>query len=195
MLTGCSQKYTDPKIYYENRELPLPTISSFPHCLNYGCQKVKIVKLNELEWKQVEKFYGNKANSPQEERNKISKTIGFLEQLVGKKMGTDKDKYGTFQKICIGQQDCVDESTNTTTYLMLMQQRDLIKYHDIASPVVRIPMRWPHQTAVIIDRTTKQMYAVDSWFHDNGFPAETLSLKKWKEGWTPQTHMQRESDL
>ncbi len=31
-----------------------------------------------------------------------------------------------------------------------------------------------------------QSYAVDSWFHDNGVPAEIVPLPDWLSGWMPR---------
>ena len=45
---------------------------------------------------------------------------------------------------------------------------------------------WPHTTAVIRDKRSGQLYAVDSWFLDNGKPPFILPLEKWKDGWDPE---------
>lgn len=87
------------------------------------------------------------------------------------------------------QHDCVDESLNTTIYLTLLERKGLLKFHSVGTPTVRLPLihagRWPHQTATMIDTQSQIPYAVDSWFHDNGFPAEIIALEKWKKGWKP----------
>ena len=70
-----------------------------------------------------------------------------------------------------------------------MQQKGLLKFHTVQSPTVRLPIihagRWPHQTAVISQNKNGQFYAVDSWFQDNGSPAEIVRLETWKDGWKP----------
>lgn len=127
--------------------------------------------------------------SPEAERERIKTAIGLFEQKVGAKTGTSVDIHGTFFKTGKYQLDCVDESTNTTVYLSLLQQKGLIRFHRVEGPSVRLPLihagRWPHQTAVITELNTSEFFAVDSWFHDNGAPAEIISLKEWKEGWKP----------
>jgi hypothetical protein len=88
------------------------------------------------------------------------------------------------------QHDCVDESLNTTIYLTLLEQKGLLRHHNVEDPTVRLPIihsgRWPHQTAVISEIETSKFYAVDSWFHDNGAKAEIVPLRKWKDGWKPK---------
>ena len=44
---------------------------------------------------------------------------------------------------------------------------------------------WPHTSAVIVETANGQAYAVDSWFHDNGQPAEVVPLEQWVAGWGP----------
>jgi hypothetical protein len=72
---------------------------------------------------------------------------------------------------------------------LALKNHNFIHFHDVLSPTGRFPVfhggRWPHQTAVIQEVDTKNSYAVDSWFHDNGHPPEIVPLKQWKKGWKP----------
>ena len=199
-LGACSTMDTSPQGYYKKKNIDVPAISSFPFCSEYGCKKVEKISLSEEDWRDILEYYGDIAVDAESEREKISRTIGLFERKIGRFTGTDSDVYGTFHKMGKGQLDCVDESTNTTTYLMLLDKYGLLKFHYISMPDVRIPIihymgRWPHQTAVIIEKGTGVAYAVDSWFHDNGYAAEVVPLKKWKEGWKPEKHLRRGSDL
>ena len=38
---------------------------------------------------------------------------------------------------------------------------------------------------VVTDTKTKERYAVDSWFEDNGAPAHIVPLETWRNGWHP----------
>lgn len=123
------------------------------------------------------------------ERVAIGNAIGRLERIVGPKTHTDGDIGGTFRKTGEDQMDCVDESTNTTIYLVMMQNDRLLKFHRVQQPIYRTPMTtmgtgkyWPHFTAVVTDNTTHIAWAVDSWARDNGFPAEVLPLRDWIDG-------------
>ncbi|MCP3866933.1 MAG: hypothetical protein GY703_02315 [Gammaproteobacteria bacterium] len=85
--------------------------------------------------------------------------------------------------------DCIDESTNTTNYLAMMQKDRLLKWHRLEDRSTRgfFIFGMPHTTAVINDRSTGLMWAVDSWFHDNGVPPEILPLDQWRGGWEPES--------
>ncbi len=189
-LSACStQTLAPPLDYYKEKKITAPAGSDFTHCSQYGCKRLTPLTLSLQDWAGIETAFGPPAMSAAEEREKIKQTIGYFERLIGPRTGTETDIAGTFRRIGQGQLDCVDESTNTTSYLMLVKQRGLLNFHDVGGPDTRFPLihagRWPHQTAVMTDRQTQTAYAVDSWFHDNGKPAEIITLESWKEGWKP----------
>ncbi len=162
----------------------------FEHCYGYGCDRIADVTFTEADWRDIEKTFLPAPASHRQERESIAKAVAIFEQKVGAQTGTDADKRGTFRNMGDGQLDCVDESTNTTIYLMLLQKRGLIKMHNIESPTTRFPIihsgRWPHQAAVISENRSRAPYVVDSWFHDNGEPPEIVPIKQWKKGWKPK---------
>jgi hypothetical protein len=178
--------------YLEGKRLPPATLESFPHCHGYGCVVVDNVTLSKTDWKAIEKTFTPKPKSAEEERARIARAIGVFETRVGAITGTGEDERGTFRKTGRNQHDCVDESTNTTIYLALLQQKGLLRFHDVGAPTSRVPVihymgRWPHQTAVISEKTGGASFAVDSWFHDNGEDAEIAPLDVWKSGWKPES--------
>ena len=128
-------------------------------------------------------------NDAKSERTNIANAIGAFERIIGKKTGTSADIAGTYVQLGHMQQDCVDESTNTTTYLILLKKMDLLKFHNVNQLTSRPPILsgrlGPHRTAVIIENDTQTKYAVDSWFHDNGQVAEIVELDTWRWGWHP----------
>jgi len=191
MLGGCaSSPDSNHQSYLKKKGLATTqTVSKFEHCYDYGCEHVTQVSLGAAEWNKIARNFSPRPLSAEAERERIKSAIAAFEQTVGAKTGTDADKWGTFRNMGAFQQDCVDESTNTTVYLMLLADNDLLRFHTVQAPTMRFPLihagRWPHQTAVIREKDSGTLYAVDSWFHDNGAPAEIILLKQWKEGWKP----------
>lgn len=192
-LTACQTTDSDRyQAFFMRKSLPQPTVEQFANCYNYGCQKVDLVTLTDADWKDISKAMGSPKDA-EAERAKLPAVIALFEKKVGALNGTDADKGGTFTGAgASGQQDCIDESTNTTTYLALLSQKGLLNHHYVSGPAARTPLStlgsghlWPHQTAVVVDKDTKQRYAVDSWFYDNGVPAEIVVLEDWYAGWAP----------
>ncbi len=193
-LSACSGgTYKD---YLRIREIPPPTIEKFSHCYNYGCQTKVKVSLPKSTQTKLKKHFTPRPKTAEKERQKIATAIEIFEKDIGALTGTKNDKYGTFRLYQDDakttqhfQQDCIDESTNTTTYLGLLNEMGYLKFHQPAFPTSRQPFfgggAWWHQSATIKDIASGDRYAVDSWFRDNGHPAFIVPLKEWKNGWRP----------
>jgi hypothetical protein len=165
-----------------------PQRDGFEICHGGGCAAVERTALDEVEWAQVRAVFTPLPQSPAQERDCIATAIGVLEGLVGLKTGTATDRGGTFGNSAYpGQMDCNDEAANSTTYMKLMAQDGLIRFHDIADTTTRgfFFNGWPHTTAVLRERQRGTRHAVDSWFYDNGAPAVIVPLEQWKTGWKP----------
>jgi len=178
--------------YLHQKELELPSPDKFQHCQSYGCEQRSELSLTKREWARVTAPLRGVKNAAQE-RKAIAKSIGIMEQIVGKKTGTDRDKAGTFASMGDGQLDCVDESINTTMTLAMLEQKKHLKFHTVSRPQSRTPattlgrgVLWPHQTAVIFDNKSGEAFAVDSWFRDNGEPADIIAMSEWMRGWSPE---------
>jgi len=121
-----------------------------------------------------------RADTPFEERRAIAYAIGLIETKVGAKLGINHKagmEFGGSGDPT--QEDCVDEATNTTSFLLVLQAHGLIKYHTVGTPFSKEaliwatlhgdiwatlhgdPVKyWPHWTAVIQENATGQRYAV-----------------------------------
>jgi len=86
-----------------------------------------------------------------------------------------------------GRMDCIDESTNTTSYLRLLESKGWLRFHRVLEPVRRAPLLInDHWAARIVETQTSREFAVDSWFFDNGRPAFVAPLEEWHKGASPE---------
>lgn len=192
LLAACTSAQSDTyQNYLAGRHVAPSNNTLIHHCRGYGCKFVDDIALSAEDWKDIAAAMSPPAQNAAEERARITRAIGAFERKIGPKNGTNEDLAGTFRSIGDHQLDCVDESTNTTSYLATLLNQGLLRYHTLEAPVMRWPIinagRWPHQTAVIRETASQKLYAVDSWFHDNGEDAEIIELDKWKEGWKPDS--------
>ena len=164
-----------------------PTWQRFSVCYDHGCSSLAVVALSEAQWEELRVLLLPLSASAAEERRRIAAGIALMEQYVGDAIGTSRDKGGTFNFGQEGQMDCIDESVNTTLYLTLFVRYGLMTHHQVANRATRgwFLFGWPHTTAVIRETAGKSLWAVDSWFLDNGEPPAILPLKRWKSGWKP----------
>lgn len=85
-----------------------------------------------------------------------------------------------------GRMDCVDNASNTTTYLNVLHDLGLLQGWSIGAPVVR--QRFSdlvHWTAVVIDSGDGNAWSVDAWLRPNGHLPFVMPLKAWKSNQVP----------
>lgn len=169
--------------------LPLATVTiaatppAFFSCTDYHCDEGRTVQLNEAQWQPVRELFSATASAAGE-RQQLRRAIAQLEQTVGAITGTWRDLAENVAGAGLpGQLDCIAESKNTTTYLKLLDDTGLLKWHSVEDRAIRHPLIFNvHWSAVIRDTGSGQRYAVDSWFLDNGQPPYIQPLEAWKSG-------------
>ncbi len=179
---------TDEFILYH--ELKQPVWSDFQICYQHGCNKTAGVNLSENEWRQIKQHFIPAPKNAESERDCIAKAVQALENMVGRKTGIDSDMGGTFPgllELKENQMDCEDEAVNTNVFLYLMEQDNLIRFHEFYGIAHRgfFAGGWPHMACAIVDIKTQEKFVVDSWFSDQGMPVHVLPYTLWKSGWKP----------
>jgi hypothetical protein len=189
LMAACThQPFENALEHYSTVEVPPPKGSTVHVCSAYGCRKKTRVRFSEAEMGELAKLMKDTAkdDSAGEERRAVAYAIGWLERNVGEKIGTKADRAG-MDFVASGdpnQQDCLDEATNTTSYLKLLVHHDLIKHHTVAAPFakenyLRGISGWTHWTAVLKDKETGVRWAVDSWIQKNGVNPAVVEADKW----------------
>jgi len=168
-----------------------PSPEDFSVCYDHTCKTVQQISITPKQWQTVKQTFNPPAKTAELERQQIARAIALMEPLVGPLTGTLNDKgYNLAGLSTSGRQmDCIDESTNTTTYLTMLSQANKLKWHRVEDPVTRgfFIFGWPHTTAVIYASSTKKHWAVDSWFYDNGKKPAIVPMNLWKDGWEPNS--------
>lgn len=156
-------------------------------CYNYGCGSQEEVTFSPNEMTRI-KWLFDAAMTPEQERQAISTAMGLLLGYAGSRTPIHNDK-GENQPDgdSNGRMDCIDHSRTTTALLQMLQRRQLLYFHHTLEPVMRAPLLVnPHWTARIRDIDTGAIYAVDTWFRDNGQPAVILPIETWQSGAGPE---------
>lgn len=165
------------------RQAPL-SLNNIPVCYNFGCEERQIVSLSQSEWRGAAGWF-TPVSSAVEELQQIRKAIGWMEVLIGRHTPTHRDIGMNWAEEgdtpWPGQMDCIDESTNTTTYLKLFEQHGLFKWHRVVERENRRAFWDQHWTAQVEELRTGARYAVDSWFQDNGALPYVQKIEDWKK--------------
>lgn len=189
-LAGCTHEgFGSAERHFATFSVPEPKGATVHVCHAYGCQLRTKFTFNEADIAELgaimAKWRGN-ADSPEDERRGVAYAIGWIERRVGNVIGTKDDRAG-MDFTASGdptQQDCVDEATNTTSYLTVLANKGLLRHHTVAVPFakenyLRGIAGWTHWTAVLTETANKQRWAVDSWIYANGENPAIVEAEKW----------------
>lgn len=88
-----------------------------------------------------------------------------------------------------GRMDCIDNASNTTTFLSVLRDLELLPGWSVSPPQVRDRFSPAvHWTAVAVDAGERRPWAIDSWFRGNGHLPFVMPLADWQDGriaWEP----------
>lgn len=167
-----------------------PTPSHFSVCHSMSCYRISEVSLTKEDWSDILGLFSKTMNA-EEERLSIQQAIARLEMLIGQQIGSKNDlARNQITNNRFGQMDCIDEATNTSVYLRMLENAQALKWHTTAPRTSRgiFQGQAPHNTATIIDSQTHTRYAVDSWFYGNGEKPVIIHLDSWMSGWEPESN-------
>ena len=174
--------------HFSTFKVNAPTSNSVEVCHAYGCRTRTRYRFSAADITELNKLMAStrKADTAAEERRAVAYAVGWIERRVGAVIGTASDRPG-MDFAASGdptQQDCVDEATNTTSYLVFLKGQGLIKHHEVEQPFakenyLRGIEGWTHWTAVLRENTSGVRWAVDSWIYANGENPAVVEADKW----------------
>jgi hypothetical protein len=189
LVAGCTHERTGSVdrhfADFKSRE---PKGNTVYVCHAYGCKLQTRFRFTDADVAELSKLMETTriADTAHEERRAVAYAIGWMERRVGDVIGTSADRPG-MDFAASGdptQQDCVDEATNSTSYLMVLAHNKLLRHHAVGTPfakenLLRGISGWPHWTAVLRESATGTRWAVDSWIFKNGENPAIVEADKW----------------
>jgi hypothetical protein len=154
------------------------------YCHGFGCAMKATVRFTSGDMAKLKGIVAAGRGSPKAERTALGKADQWYERRAGAVTGTSGDRV----KGTVGdafdptQLDCIDESTNTTTLLKLIEGRGWLKHHKVGRVKSRgllFDMRYPHNTATVIENETGEAWAIDSWIPANGEFPDIMPVAIW----------------
>ncbi|RAH97676.1 hypothetical protein DLJ53_27915 [Acuticoccus sediminis] len=182
LLAGCADLSNGkPDAWYTARGAIAPRESGrVVVCHGFGCNLKTAYHFTPADFAKMRRLIGN--GDAAQEREGVRRMIAWAEKRVAPTVGSGDDIGGLdlFNAGEAGQMDCIDEATNTTSYLLVAQEAGLLRHHHVGRPVARgyfLDGRYPHATAVLIGKTGS--WAVDSWPYRNGALPDVMPLDEW----------------
>ena len=188
-LGGCTfEREGSPELHFADFKTEPPRGNTIWLCHAYGCQQQSRVTFGPTQLKEIADVMAKtkKADTPFEERRAVAYAIAWMYVYTGKLVGTIADRPGMDYNGSGDptQMDCVDHSTNTTSFLLVLEHNNFLKYHTVGRPfakgnILKGTDHWPHWTAILIEKTNTQRWAVDSWVYAIGENPIVVQAEKW----------------
>ncbi|MEQ1649395.1 MAG: hypothetical protein ABL898_12475 [Hyphomicrobiaceae bacterium] len=190
VVGGCTHEgFGSLEGHFTTFSVPEPKDNVVYVCHAYGCRERTKFRFTDADFKDLTAVmakWRTKADTAEDERRAIAYAIGWIETRVGNAIGTKDDRAGMdfAGSGDATQQDCVDEATNTTSYLRVLVSQGLIRQHTVAVPFakenyLRGVSGWTHWTAVLQETASAQKWAVDSWIYANGENPAIVKTEDW----------------
>ena len=185
VLAGCSYGGSGPPApHYLQFDADAPRGNTVTVCSAHGCRHKSTFTFTHRDIAALEAVMkkARDDSSAAGERRAIKKAIAWIENRIGRETGTDKDR-ASLDFAGGGdptQMDCVDEATNTTSYLSVLAANGLLRHHEVLQPMAKdSPLRWTHYFAIIREKASGQRWAVDSFMYANGREPIIMEAEKW----------------
>jgi hypothetical protein len=170
--------------WFDQRGIPAPEPDRIYVCHSYTCRMASPIRFSEGDLAILTEPLAKPAANPAAERAAVGKVEQMFEVIVGKRIGTSGDlPKMQFGQGNAGQLDCIDEATNTTSLLRLLDAHGLLHHHRVLQPVARgffVDLRYPHATAVLQEVESGIKWAIDSWPRANAEPPVIQLLSEWR---------------
>jgi hypothetical protein len=174
LLGGCTyDEDGPPDAHFEKFATKPPRQDTVTVCHAYGCKAQTRFTFTESDITELRALMARvpREDTPAEERRALAYAIAWMERRVAPSVGTASDRTSIDLRGSGDptQLDCVDEATNTTSYLLVLDRHGLIKHHAVDRPLAKDSLtRWTHWAAVIREKESGERFAIDSGTGPNG---------------------------
>jgi hypothetical protein len=183
-LAGCEHGGAGPPApHYLQFNAQAPQGNTVSVCSAHGCRHKSSFTFTHHDIATLSALMdAHRGQTAAGERVAIKKAVAWIETRVGQATGTSGDRAGLDLAGGgdPGQMDCVDEATNTTSYLSVLAANGLLRHHVVLRPMAKDGVgRWTHYFAVIRETATGQRWAVDSFMYENGREPIVMEAERW----------------
>jgi hypothetical protein len=142
LLAGCTyEQEGPPEAHFEKFDAKPRKLDTVSVCPAYGCKEQTPFTFSQADTAELSALTARvpRNDNPAEERRALAYAIAWMERRVAPTVGTATDR----PSMDFGgsgdptQQDCVDEATNATSYLLVLERYELIRHHTVERPFAK----------------------------------------------------------
>ena len=187
IASGCS--VIPASRFLESYGEPNPDPQHLRLCHGYACRFVTPVALSPEEWRAIRAQFERPPENAAAERHQVGLAVAQLTMNAGRHAGLAvRQRRELINRNDPSQLDCVDETVNTTTYLMLLSHAGLLRWHRVGAPAHRgtLVTLDVANTPVLIESASGRGFAVDTAFADPGLPPYIVPIETWLAAVIPE---------
>jgi hypothetical protein len=163
-----------------------PSATAMTVCYGFVCRRREILNFTSGDRSALTQIIASGRSSAAAERAAVQRAVIWFDRRMGPVIGTNKRVANADVRALDDKHnyDCWDTTRNVTSLLLVMQQWGLFKYHVVGDPHYRgnlLELQLPHNTAVLVDRATKQEWVVDMWPRGYAQPPDVMTLAQWQK--------------
>jgi hypothetical protein len=184
-LPGFARELSAPQAaLYSTVSIYPPSATEMTVCYGFVCRRREILTFTPGDRNALTKILAAGHASAAAERAAIQKAVVWFDRRMGPVIGTDKRVANADIRTLDASHnfDCWDTTRNTTSLLLVLQEWGLFKFHVVGDPHYRgnaLVLQLPHNTAVLVDQTSKVEWVVDMWPRGYAQPPDVMTLEKW----------------
>ena len=181
---GAAELSAAQAALYSTVSIYPPSASAMTVCYGFVCRRREMLNFTSGDRSALTQILASGRGSAAAERAAAQRAVIWFDRRMGPVIGTNKRVANADIRSMDAAHnfDCWDTTRNTTSLLLVLQQWGLFKYHTVGDPHYRgnpLVMQLPHNTAVLVDRTTKVEWVVDMWPRGYAQPPDVMTLAQW----------------
>jgi hypothetical protein len=191
-LSGCVHNNNLSPHWLDRYATQNPTLMNFTVCHGFNCVEKKAVSISAEQWKRVAAVFKPPAKSAQQERQQIGRAVALVESYVGPQAGIAARQWTHKHMLVwpnlgdLTQIDCIDAAVNTWTYMTLMEQAGLFRFHKVAQLSYAGSFTDPDvRNTAVLQEKDGGYFAVDASLVDHEKPPLIMPLAVWLDTWPP----------
>ena len=174
------------KAWFKQQDYVLPSANRIVACHGYGCTRRLAVLVDGAWLEQAGAALEAGRGSPAAERRALREVVGRYTAYLSRSIGGRPDAPRSPPQLAglRGQMDCLDETANTTSLLLVLEENGLLVHHRVHDPESRgffLDGRYPHFTATVAEKKSGMRWAVDPWSKAPGQRPDILPLAQWRQ--------------
>lgn len=169
---------------YSSVSINPPSAEAMTVCYGFVCRRRAELDFSAADRRALTRIMEAGRASPVAERAAVRNAVVWFDRRMGPVIGTatrvaradiragaDARNY-----------DCWDSTRNVTSLLLVLQDWGLLRHHTVGNPRYRgniFALQLPHNTAVLMENTSRMEWVVDMWTTRYGQPPDVMPVDTW----------------